>query len=586
MSNYLHPHIPIDTQMIELVEKYGNDPERVLEMLVELQEKSGFLDPETIREFARAIQLPASTVFGIATFYSMLATTPKKMGKIRICDGPACWLQGSQAVHRLLEQKYAHNTHWEVERSSCLGLCDHAPAALVDDHQVGPLPAQEKHLPDDPRKLSLSAISYVTPRKGETRVMLARLGKIDPTSIDSARQLGAYQALERALQMKPQEVIQELENSGLSGRGGAGFPVGRKWRFVAEAQRQPKYIICNADESEPLIFKDRILIDSDPHQILEGMIIAGYATGATQGFIYIRGEYPQQASILENAIAQAEKNHYLGDRILNRDFSFHIHVHRGAGAYICGEETALIESLEGKRGEPRLRPPYPPAYGYKGCPTLVNNVESFASVPSIINKGAKWYQSLSNWRTAGTKLFIVLGKVRQPGIFEAPFGITLRQVIEEFAGGMLPGSEFHFALCGGAAGTLVSSAHLDIPIDYQSVKDGISIGAGAFLICDQNDSPVAVLQQLMHFFALESCGKCTPCRVGTHRAYQILTHCVNAQSNAQEINELAELARYLHDASFCGLGQSVALPIESALKNFAREFSEKISPQSAYTPSL
>lgn len=575
MSKTIRPHTPIDALMLELVEKFDNDPEKLLEMLSELQEPKGYLEREQLQELARATKMPAHKIFGMATFYSMLSTTQKKAGKIRVCDGPACWLQGGEALHQMLHQKYSRHPGWEVERSSCLGLCDHAPAALVNEQQAGPL--MPHRLPEDPLDLSLAYIDYSKPRLGELRVMLSRLGKIDPGSLESARQAGEYRALEKILAMSPRSVIDEVEQSGLSGRGGAGFPVGRKWRFVADASRKPKYIICNADESEPLIFKDRILISSDPHQILEGMAIAAYATGAEHGFIYIRGEYAAQAEILEHAIGQAEAAHLLGTRILGSDFSFHIHVHRGAGAYICGEETALIESLEGKRGEPRLRPPYPPTYGYKGYPTLVNNVESFAAVPAIITNGAEWYRSLSNFRTAGTKLFMVLGRVQHPGIFEAPFGITLRQVIEDFGGGMLPGSEFKFALSGGAAGTFVSPAHLDIPIDYQSVKDGVSIGAGAFLICDQRDSPVALLQQLLHFFKVESCGKCTPCRVGTYRCYEILTDLLQGQGTEKKLDELADLGRYMQEASFCGLGQSVAIPIESALRNFLEDFHVQIT---------
>ena len=303
--------------------------------------------------------------------------------------------------------------------------------------------------------------------------------------------------------MTPLEVLSEVETSGLTGRGGAGFPVGRKWRFVAQATSTPKFIICNADESEPLIFKDRVLIDTNPHQILEGMAIAGYACGAQEAYIYIRGEYERQAHRLENAIHQAEEKGWLGENIQNSDFSFHIHVHRGAGAYICGEETALIESLEGKRGEPRTRPPYPPTAGFRGKPTLVNNVESYAAVPPIICNGGQWYRSISQYSTPGTKLFMILGHVNNPGLFEAPFGITLRQAIDQFGAGLRHGSEFHFALTGGAAGTFVPEALLDVPIDYASAASGVSLGAGAFLVCDQSVSPVALLRELLHFFSYE-----------------------------------------------------------------------------------
>jgi NADH:ubiquinone oxidoreductase subunit F (NADH-binding) len=441
---------------------------------------------------------------------------------------------------------------------------------LVDDQQAGPLtPQRVAELASGWRG---KPTDYSIARPGEKRVMLANSGKIDPDSLESALTCGAYQALQATLQRTREEVLATVEASGLTGRGGAGFPVGRKWRFVYQASRTPKYIICNADESEPLIFKDRVLIDTNPHQILEGMAIAGYATGAGEAYIYIRGEYEEQAKRLEGAIQQAEAAGRLGEHILGTDFSFHIHVHRGAGAYICGEETALIESLEGKRGEPRLRPPYPPSYGYLGFPTLVNNVESFSSVPAILSNGAEWYRSLSDWPTPGTKLYMILGHINQPGLFEAPFGVTLRQAIDEFGGGMRPGSNFHFALTGGAAGTIVPASLLDVPIDYASTAQGVSLGAGSFLICDKTVSPVIFLRELLLFFAAESCGKCTPCRVGTYRAHEVLTRLAAGQGQPGDVSELHALADNMLAASFCGLGQSVPIPMKSALNQFSAAF--------------
>lgn len=402
--------------------------------------------------------------------------------------------------------------------------------------------------------------------------MLPSTNIIDPDSIKSALNNGAYQGLKIALRQPPNLIISKIEDSGLTGRGGAGFSVGRKIRFVAQAQAKQKFVICNADESEPLVFKDRVLIDTNPHQLLEGVIIAGYATGSNEAYIYIRGEYTSQAIRLENAIQQALDNHILGENILGSNFAFNIHLHQGAGAYICGEETALIESLEGKRGEPRLRPPYPPTYGYKGYPTLVNNVESLSAVPAIIRNGASWYHALSNSSTPGTKLYMVLGFINHPGIFEAPFGLTLRQITEDFGGGMKPGSKFNFALSGGAAGTIVPPSLLDLPIDYTSITKGISLGAGAFLICDQSVSPVTLLRELLHFFEVESCGKCTPCRQGTYRSSVILNRMVSGKGKKSDIDELFLLADILQNTSFCGLGQSAAIPMKSALNNFRSNF--------------
>lgn len=570
MTNKKIVHRPLDQEIASLAESHAHSAEAVLELLVELQNRYGYLNSQQMEDVGRSLKIPPEKVYGIATFYSLLDVKPKAKNVIRVCDGPVCWLCGGEDAHQAVEQSFAEHPGWHVERSSCLGMCDRAPAALVNDQLAGPLSFErsgdlEKVWRGQPRDYSL-------PKEGEMRIMLANAGKIDPDSLVSALEHGAYQGLLNALKYSPSDVVSEVEQSGLTGRGGAGFPVGRKWRFVAQATRTPKYIICNADESEPLIFKDRVLIDTNPHQILEGMAVAGYACGAHNGYIYIRGEYTAQADRLERAIEQAEKAGYLGRDIRGGGFDFHIHVHRGAGAYICGEETALIESLEGKRGEPRNRPPYPPTAGYRNLPTLVNNVESYAAVPTIVQHGAAWYRSLSSAVTPGTKVYMLLGHVNRPGLFEAPFGLTLRQIIDGFGGGMQPGSGFQFALTGGAAGTIVSEKYLDIPIDYASASKGISLGAGAFLICDQRVSPVEFLRNLLNFFRHESCGKCTPCRVGTHRAYEILSGMAEKQGHPGDVTELRRLADVMFDASFCGLGQSVPIPMRSALDNFTDIF--------------
>jgi NADH:ubiquinone oxidoreductase subunit F (NADH-binding)/NADH:ubiquinone oxidoreductase subunit E len=548
----------------------------LLEVLVELQDQRGNLSESMITDVGRAIGVPPSRAYGVASFYSMLNLEEEAENTIRVCDGPVCWLCGAGDVRKELESVISRPSGWKITRTSCLGLCDRAPALLLNEQQAGPVDAGsaakiEKGWLGQPT-------DYRKPRKGELRVMMLNAGSIQPDSLDSALNHGAYQALSQALQHKPEAVLAEVEASGLSGRGGAGFPVGRKWRFVAQARAVPKYIVCNADESEPLIFKDRVLIDTNPHQILEGMAVAGYACGAQEAFIYIRGEYVSQATRLRNAIQQAEQAGWLGEKIQGSEYSFHIHVHMGAGAYICGEETALIESLEGKRGEPRTRPPYPPTYGYRGLPTLVNNVESYAAVPAIILNGANWYRSLSGAAIPGTKIYMLLGHVRHPGLFEAPFGLTLRQIIDDFGGGMRDGSQFNFALTGGAAGTIVREALMDTPIDYASAAKGISLGAGAFLVCDQTVSPVAFLRELLHFFASESCGKCTPCRVGTYRAHAVLTRMANGKGQTGDVDELKALAEVMFDSSFCGLGQSVPIPMRSALTQFAQVFQEAETP--------
>lgn len=576
MTNKTIQYHPSDPGITELASQHQNNPEALLEMLTELQEKRGKLEGSAITELARTLHSPAAALYGVASFYSMLNLKEEAEHVMRVCDGPVCWLCGAGEARQAVEQAFSTHLAWKITRSSCLGLCDRAPAILVNEQQAGPaLPEKVVQIASGWRG---QAVDYSQARKGELRVMLANAGLINPDSLASALAYGAYRALNTALGAKPQDILNEVEASGLSGRGGAGFPVGRKWRFVAQAKPTPKYIVCNADESEPLIFKDRVLIDTHPHQILEGMAVAGHACGAQEAFIYIRGEYVGQAERLKHAILEAEQAGWLGEHIQGSEFSFHIHVHLGAGAYICGEETALIESLEGKRGEPRTRPPYPPSYGYHGLPTLVNNVESYAAVAAIILNGAAWYRSLSAATIPGTKLYMLLGHIKQPGLFEAPFGLTLRQIISDYGGGMKDGSAFNFALTGGAAGTIVSEALLDIPIDYASGAKGISLGAGAFLICDQRVSVVAFLKELLHFFAQESCGKCTPCRVGTYRAHEILTRMAAGEGKPGDMDELNALAEVMFDASFCGLGQSVPIPMRSALTQFNQVFKQAENP--------
>jgi NADH:ubiquinone oxidoreductase subunit F (NADH-binding)/NADH:ubiquinone oxidoreductase subunit E len=568
MRNIGTAYEPIDPAILALAARYEHDPEALLPIFQELQTRYGGLTDKIVSDVARSLGIPSARAQGVASFYALLSTSMRPPHALRICDSPPCWSHGAAQVHATAKQVLG--TEWVVERTSCLGLCDRAPAALVDEEPCGPLtPAR---VPDIPTGWRGERTSYAQPRPGEVRVLLAHAGTIDPWSLASALACGAYQSLEKALRLAPDKILDAIEASGLRGRGGAGFPTGRKWRAVALEPHTPKYVVCNADESEPCVFKDRVLIDTNPHEILEGMAIAAYAVGAHEGVIYIRGEYAAQAALIEHAIQQAEAHGYLGECILGTPFSLALHVHRGAGAYICGEETALLESLEGRRGEPRLRPPYPTTHGYRGCPTVVNNVETFAMVSAIVRQGADWFRALGDPQTPGTKLYTLLGHVNRPGLFEAPYGLTLRQVIEQFGGGMPPGSEFQFALTGGAAGTLVPATLLDVRIDYASAAQGVSLGAGAFLVCDHSVSPLALLRELMHFFEVESCGKCTPCRIGTMQARQILDRLLAGERDSRESAALDDLAHVLEQSSFCGLGQSAAWPLRSALRHFGAEF--------------
>jgi NADH:ubiquinone oxidoreductase subunit F (NADH-binding)/NADH:ubiquinone oxidoreductase subunit E len=568
----VHPktlvHNSRNPEIVGLIRELGSSRSEIVRILRALQAEHGRLTPGLIAEVARELRLPASKVHGIATFYSMLTTPAPPEKTIRICDGPYCMMRGAGDL--LCQIQAQLGASWTITRTSCLGLCDRAPAALVRDSQVGPI--QLQHMDRYAIGWCGEVSDYRQPRAGEIRTILP-----DPETkndaLEAAFARGAFPALQKALRLPPEAILLEMESSQLRGRGGAGFPAGRKWRFVASQPRKPKYVVCNADESEPLSFKDRVILELCPELVLEGMAIVAHAVGAEAGYIYIRGEYRTQVQRLMGAIANAEDRGWLGSQIGGTAFSFPVHIHQGAGAYICGEETALLESLEGNRGEPRVRPPFPPDRGLRGQPTVISNVETLASVPKILARGADWYRSLGNPNSPGTKLYTLLGEVNRPGLFEAPLGLTLRQIIEEFGEGMREGSSFHFALTGGAAGTLVPPSLLDVPMDYDSGSRGVALGSGGMLICDQTVSPLRILRELVRFFELESCGKCTPCRIGTYQSRKILDRLLAGEASSGESGRLAALSSLLQDASLCGLGMSVSKPVESALKHFPGYFS-------------
>jgi NADH-quinone oxidoreductase subunit F len=563
----MHPttlaYRPPDTAVVNLLADLGRSHAEVVKALRILHAEYGRLTPHLINEVARELHLPISHVYGIATFYSLLTTPAPSERTIRICDGPYCTMRG--AVNLLSQIQSQLDESWTITRTSCLGLCDRAPAALVGDSQVGPIQLKDMDRYESGWCGVLS--DYGQPRPSETRALLPDPGaNNDPLGV--AFEKGEYPALKKALRMSPDAILHELEASKLRGRGGAGFPAGRKWRIVASRAQRPKYVVCNADESEPLSFKDRVLIDSCPQLVLEGIAIVGYAVGAEAGYVYIRGEYGIQVERLLGAIDEAEDCGLLGSQIGGTAFSFPVHVHQGAGAYICGEETALLESLEGKRGEPRVRPPYPTDSGYRGQPTVVSNVETLAAVPMILARGADWYRSLGDPDMPGTKLYTLLGEVNRRGLFEGPFRLTLRQIIDDFGEGMREGSSFHFALTGGAAGTLVPHSLMDVPIDYDSASRGVALGSGGILICDQSASPLRMVRELVRFFELESCGKCTPCRIGVHEMRRILDRMLEGEVLPGDGKRLAQLSELLQDTSLCGLGMSVSKPVQSALQHF------------------
>jgi len=426
------------------------------------------------------------------------------------------------------------------------------------------------------RELS-GRIAWLSARKGtlpaEQRIVLERAGLIDPDSIDEYIVHDGYTALAKTLtEYSHEDVFSILEKSGLRGRGGAGFPTGTKWRFVNKTKSDKKYVICNADESEPGTFKDRLILEGDPHSIIEAMAIAAFCVGADEGFLYIRGEYVLAQNRVKTAIKQAEEMGFLGENIFGTGFNFKLHVHAGAGAYICGEETALIESIEGKRGEPRARPPYPTTNGLWGKPTLVNNVETLANIAPILRNGADWYRSFGPSTSPGTKVYTILGNVNVTGLIEVPMGITLREVIAIYGKGMKNGKTFKLAQTGGSSGSIVPATLQDTPMDFDSFsKAGVALGSGALLICDEDTCVVDLAKVLLNFFRKESCGKCNPCRIGNQRAFEILSNISEGTGSLKDLTDLMNLSDNLYQLSNCGLGQTAGAPIRDILNHFRAE---------------
>jgi NADP-reducing hydrogenase subunit HndC len=445
---------------------------------------------------------------------------------------------------------------------------------IVEEHLYKGRVVEEKQI--SPYDLT-GRIAWLSARKGtlpaENRIVLKNVGVIDPESIDEYIINEGYEALGTVLkETTPAETIAVIKNSGLRGRGGAGFPTGLKWQFVAATKNDKKYVICNADESEPGTFKDRLVLEGDPHAIIEAMMIAAYAVGADEGFVYIRGEYGLAISRMAKAIEQARNYGLLGENIFGTDFSFDMHIHAGAGAYICGEETALIESIEGNRGEPRARPPYPTTAGLWQKPTVVNNVETLANIPAIIRNGAEWYKSIGTPSSPGTKVYTILGNVNVTGLIEVPMGITLREVISIYAKGMKNGATFKVAQTGGSSGSIIPASLQDTPMDFDSFsKAGVSLGSGALLIGDENVCVVDLAKVLLNFFRFESCGKCNPCRIGNQRAYGTLVNISEGVGTLKDLDDLIMLSQQLYELSNCGLGQTAGSPLYDILAHFRAE---------------
>jgi NADP-reducing hydrogenase subunit HndC len=519
-----------------------------------------------------------------------------KRSMVLVSNDPLSMERGASEVFSHLSQEIKSlGLEDEISLSmvSDIGRSDAAPLVIVYPEAVvyGPVKPDdvrflvEEHLYKGriasklqaPTKEISGKIAWLNDRAGtvpaEQRIVLERAGVINPDSIEDYIIHDGYQALGKALsEMKPEEVINLLKDSGLKGRGGAGFPTGLKWSFVASAGGDKKYVICNADESEPGTFKDRLILEGDPHSIIEAMTIAAYAVGADEGYIYIRGEYTIAQVRLLNAILQAKEMGFLGQNIFDSGFNFELHVHGGAGAYICGEETALIESIEGKRGEPRPRPPYPTTNGLWDKPTLVNNVETLANVPAILRHGAEWFKSFGSPSSPGTKVYTILGNVNATGLIEVTMGITLREVIAIYGKGMKNGANLKLAQTGGSSGSIIPANLQDIPMDYDSyAKAGVAMGSGALLICSDDTCAVDLAKVLINFFRFESCGKCNPCRIGNQRAYQILTNISEGLGTMKDLEDLESMSKWLYEMSNCGLGQTAGAPLKDILTHFRDE---------------
>jgi len=515
---------------------------------------------------------------------------------VLVSNDPDSMALGAQEVYRRIQEEvkaFGLQDEVAVTLAADVGRHDVAPMVMVYPEAVvyGPVKPDdartlvEEHLYKGrvapglmaPAREMTGRIAWLSARKGtlpaEQRIVLERAGIIDPDDIEDYITHEGYTALGKALtEMKPTDVIEEITRSGLRGRGGAGFPTGTKLKMVARERNPKKYVICNADESEPGTFKDRLILEGDPHSIIEAMALAAYAVGADEGFVYVRGEYALAQTRLKKAIAQAKEMGFLGQDIFGSGFNFDLHIHSGAGAYVCGEETALIESIEGKRGEPRPRPPYPTQVGLWGKPTLVNNVETLANLPPIIRNGAAWFKQFGTPNSAGTKVYTILGNVNMTGLIEVPMGITLREVISIYAKGMRDGRAFKLAQTGGSSGSIIPAVLQDTPMDFDSyAKAGVSLGSGALLICNEDTCVVDLAKVLMNFFKSESCGRCGPCRIGTGRAWQILDGISQGVGKLSDLNDLETLANGLNQFSNCGLGQTAAVPIRDMLRYFRAE---------------
>jgi len=521
----------------------------------------------------------------------------RKKFTIRCCLAAGCMSSASEAVKATLEKAVADAglaAEVEVRGVGCMRLCCQGPLVQIDPGEA----LYERVTPESAASLvgTLQGGRTDVPRgdvnqpffQKQFSIVLANSGVVDPERIESYIAAEGYQALHTALlEMTPKEVVEAIVQSGLRGRGGAGYPTGLKWGTVAKAASGKKYVICNADEGDPGAFMDRSVLESDPHSVLEGMAIAACAVGADQGFIYVRAEYPLAIARLQTAIKQARQLGLLGSAIFDSPFHFNVDLRIGAGAFVCGEETALMASVEGRRGTPRPRPPFPAESGLWGCPTLINNVETFANVPAIIRRGAEWFAGIGTEKSKGTKVFALAGKIKNTGLIEVPMGTTMRAIVEEMGGGAPDGGTIKAVQTGGPSGGCIPADALDTPVDYESLtRLGSIMGSGGMIVMDDSTRMVDVARFFMEFCTDESCGKCIPCRAGTVQMLHLLTKMLERQATARDLRQLEELCDMVKNTSLCGLGQTAPNPVLSTLRFFRHEYLDLLQPEPAATNGL
>ena len=553
----------------------------VMEALHAVNDRVGWISPGALNYIGKRLSVSAADVYSVATFYALFSTNLRPKRIVHVCTDIACMARGSREVCDSLEKRLGPAgamSGWK--HSPCLGVCERAPAALAveagdppHEHLIGPATVDEVVLAlnDGPATLAAEAPPIMAvPQAGQEGLMLLRrVGQVDPESIDDYLATGGYAGLRRAFEIGPGQVIGEVKDSRLMGRGGAAFPTGVKWEGAAKQPATPRYLVCNADESEPGTFKDRAILEGDPFALIESMTIAGYAIGAERGYIYLRGEYPRAYRMLRNAVERARQRRFLGADVLGTGWSFELEIRRGAGAYICGEETAIFNSIEGYRGEPRSKPPFPFEAGLFGKPTVVNNVETLCNVPLIVQMGGAQYARIGTEGSTGPKLFCVSGNLVRPGVYEVPFGATLGDVLE-MAGGVPQGRTLQAVLLGGAAGVFVRADELDIPLTFEGVRaNNATLGSGVVMAFDDTVDLSGILLRIARFFRDESCGQCVPCRVGTVRQEEALLRIMHnghdAKAKEHDIHVLRDVGLVIKDASICGLGQAAWNAVESAI---------------------